>query len=321
VAESREDVDLVGALERARTPMARPRLPGGDLGMRVKTSPTLRRLVPTRFVVDRAVARGRAQWRLPAQRAEALAAAEVIVSGTARAGELETVARQRLIEEEVERVILWQPCPTVLHDRASEAHLRAAFSADRGVLMSNCHMAPAFYSCAVAAQMGRAVFVVVGEWMIEELSDGDWGRHVARRLSVLHHYGTHMVPARGSYAVLRELLAEREVVLLNFDVPGRHETEFLGKPVMLTTGTARLAFDTGALVVATRLRRERHRIWVDACSPLDPREFSGAPELHLALAKIHERLILECPAALEDPRRAGAWEQATASAWPLRSGG
>jgi hypothetical protein len=39
-------------------------------------------------------------------------------------------------------------------------------------------------------------------------------------------------------------------------------------------------------------------------------------ELHEEIAAIHERWILEAPEALEDPRRAGAWEEgATATEW------
>ena len=42
---------------------------------------------------------------------------------------------------------------------------------------------------------------------------------------------------------------------------------------------------------------------------MDPRDFSGADELHDTLAARHEDWILEEPEALEDPRRAGAWEE------------
>lgn len=54
--------------------------------------------------------------------------------------------------------------------------------------------------------------------------------------------------------------------------------------------------------------------------PLDPRDHSGWQDLHGAIAAVHERWIAAAPAALEDPRRQGAWgATATAESWgPVR---
>jgi len=58
-------------------------------------------------------------------------------------------------------------------------------------------------------------------------------------------------------------------------------------------------------------------VWLDAHPPLDPREHDGIEQLHEALAAVHERWILELPATLENPRRDGFWEAASAEGWPL----
>ena len=66
-------------------------------------------------------------------------------------------------------------------------------------------------------------------------------------------------------------------------------------------------FAPGARAIAT---------WTDVAPPLDPRDVASSEELHDALAAVHERWILELPATLEDPNRAGAWERtATATGW------
>jgi lauroyl/myristoyl acyltransferase len=317
VRSSRE-IDIEAALERAGRPIGAPRMPRADLALRLKTSPLLRRLVPTRLVVDMAASRGEALWSsAPEQRARALAAAEAIVGGTARAGEVEAIARERLIAQEIERMILWQPWPVPMLERGTLERLQGAISVGRGVLLSLCHFGPIYYTSGIGLRLGRSMYVVSGAWMLAPPSPDYWGRRLARRLQGLRHYGARAVPAPGSFDVLAELLRRGEPILINFDVPGRHETRFLGKPVMLTAGTAKLAFTADALVVPVRIRSQRHRHWLDAGEVLDPRELSGVRELHEALAAVHERWILEQPALLEDPRRAGSWEDATADRWPL----
>jgi lauroyl/myristoyl acyltransferase len=85
---------------------------------------------------------------------------------------------------------------------------------------------------------------------------------------------------------------------------------------MLSSSSARLASEADALILPLRARREGHRTWVDVAEALDPRLFSDEESLHEALAEVHERWILERPAALEDPRRKGAWEErASAERW------
>jgi hypothetical protein len=43
-------------------------------------------------------------------------------------------------------------------------------------------------------------------------------------------------------------------------------------------------------------------------APLRPEDWGGPDALHDAIAAVHERWILQAPAAMEDPGREGAWE-------------
>lgn len=113
------------------------------------------------------------------------------------------------------------------------------------------------------------------------------------------------VLATKSYPVLRALLERGELVYNMFDVRGSQETRFLGRRAMLAGGTARLAVETGALVLPVRAYRRGPHVWLEAGTALDPREYPGRAQLHDALAAVHERLILADPAALEDPRTLG----------------
>ncbi len=239
-----------------------------------------------------------------------------IVGGTPRAGEVEQQTRRHLVENEVHKALFWQPWSTAKMEPESAAYLREALDSGRGVLFSACHVGPIFTLMSTVTALGYSPYAVAAPWFFAQPRPNYWGRRLAhwRRQTIAR--GERFVQTEGSYTVLRALLERGRLVIVFFDMPGSRETSFLGKPVMLASGTARLAVETGALVLPMRARRDGHRVWVDTQAPLDPDNFTGSEELHHSLAAIHERWILELPASLEDPNRAGAWEQsATAEAW------
>jgi hypothetical protein len=312
--------ELELALARARRPLQPPPWPSVPLGVRMRTSPWLHRLVPNRLAVRRAERRGRQTWeRWPQDRDGFREALKAIVGGTERAGEVEQLTRDYLVESEVQRTLFWQPWETVNIADDTRAMLRETIAKDRGALLSFCHQGPFFHSASIGPSLGRMVYAVGGPWVFAQPTADYWGRRVVRRLEGLQAQDGRLVFSVGSFGVVKALLEERELVILHFDVPGHHETRFLGKPVMLTTGSAKLAMLTDALVVPMRLRRKGHRVWLDAHPPLDPREHEDIEQLHGALAAVHEQWILELPATFEDPRRTGFWEGANAEGWPLSS--
>jgi hypothetical protein len=310
--------ELESALESAHRPLQPLQWPSVSIGVRLRTTPWLHRLLPARLEVHRARRRGWQTWeRWPQDRAGFRAGMEAIVGGTRRAGEVELLTRAHLVESEVQRTLFWRPWQAARMDATTAAHLHAALDGDRGALLSICHLGPYFHSASLGPTLGRTVFAVGGPWCFADPAPDYWGRRQVRRMEGLRKQGGRMVLAAGSFAVLQALLEEGEPVLMHFDVPGRHETRFLGKPVMLTRGSAKLAILTDAVVVPLHFHRRGHRVWVDAHPPLDPREHESAEHLHKALAAVHERWILELPETLEDPRRAAFWEGASAAGWPL----
>lgn len=288
-----------------------PRMPPATLRIRVKTSPWLRRVLPTRLVVARAVRRGQRAWeRSELAREEALAVMETIIAGTARADQLTELARRQLIEREAANAIFWQPWVIPGIDERSAAMLRGALSQHRGVLLSTCHIGPYAGATSVVTSLGHVPYTVAGPWYFEQPSPDMWGRRLAHwRKS----QGSHLIRSTGSFATLRALLERGESVYLFFDLPGSHRTRFLGRPTMLADGSARLAVQSDALVLPVHSYRVGHRPGLDVGAPLDPRRFAGADELHDALAAVHERRMFERPQEMEDPRSFG-WE-ATAAQW------
>lgn len=304
--------ELSAALEAiARRPRP-PRMPPAGLGIVIKTSPLLRRLVPTRVAVRRAERQGRALWDYnQIEHDQAISVIESIVAGTSRAAEVKELARLYLIEGKVDTALSWQPWSAQM-DADSRARLREIRSQGRGILLSACHLG-AFYRTMHAFPAGsRSHYTVAGSWLFDPPSHNYWGRRIALwRKNALGH----LLLSSGSFPLLAELLARAETVYLFFDLPGRRDTHFLGKPALLADGSARLALESDALIVPLRARRVGHRVWVDLGTPLDPREFSGVEALHDALAAWHEHWILENPAAMADPNSFGWDDGAGPQAW------
>lgn len=293
-------------------------MPRVGLGLTLRTSPLVNWLLPRRLVVATAELRGRALWRRHADaRESSRATMQAILGGTARAEEQEALARRHLIEAEIMKALYWQPDQVAESDAQSQANLQAALATDRGLLISVCHLGPYFVIGTPLTSRGRRFFSVAGPWFFDPPTPNLWGRRLAHwRRRIAARRIEHLIPASKSFPVIQALLEEGETVLSFFDMPGPQETQYLGKPVMLANGTARLALSTGALVLPMRARRAGHRVWVDIAPAIDAREFTDIEPLHERLAAVHDRFTLELAETLEDPRRTGAWEQgATAQAW------
>lgn len=286
--------ELSAALDAIARQPSPPRMPPSSLGIRIKTSPMLRRLVPTRLVVNRAERQGRARWQLSrGERERMISVMETIVAGTSRAQEVEELARLHLIEDRVDTALFWQPWSANM-DANSAALLRSALSEDRGVLLSACHVGPHYRSMYALPAASSHRYSVAGPWFFDPPSHDYWGRRLARwRKGALGR----LVLSKGSFPILRELLARGDTVYLFFDLPGRRGTRFLGKQAMLADGSARLAIEADALIVPLRARRVGHRVWVDVGTAL------------------HERWILDHPAAMADPNSFGWDDGAGPHAW------
>ncbi|HEX4484122.1 MAG TPA: hypothetical protein VH081_10070 [Solirubrobacteraceae bacterium] len=305
---SNEAFDLDAALAAAQQRSPRPAMPSAELRLRLKTSPALRRLLPTRLAVSRAAAKGRARWEDADARRDALAATNAIVGGTSRAGDAEQLARRRLVEDEVNRALFWQPWSTSKLDAASTRNLEAAYASPRPVLISLCHLGPNFLAMSALTSLGHHEVAVAAPWFFAPPTPDYWGRRIARWWRGIYPREERVISSEGGFPLYKALLERNESLLIYFDMPGSRRTQFLGKPVMLGSGSSQLAFQTGAVVLPLRARRDGHRAWTDVSAPIDARDFATAEELHDALAAVHERSILELPETLEEPNRPGAWE-------------
>ncbi|HWJ50750.1 MAG TPA: hypothetical protein VNR42_07005 [Solirubrobacteraceae bacterium] len=300
-------------LQMVERPPAPTRMPPASLALRLKTSLWVRALLPTGLVVRRAVLKAQRLWEQDeGTREDALAAMATVVTGTSQADSLMRVAREYVIEREANTALFWQPWDTPKLDAVSARRLREALDQSRGVLLSPCHVGPYQRITRVLLSMGHTPYTVYGPWFFEPPSPDYWGRRLARWRKGVH---SRLVVSKGSFSVLGALLERGDCVVVSFDMPGHRPTSFLGKPVMLADGSARLALESDALVLPVRARRAGRRVWLDVAAPLDPREFADVEDLHTTLAALHERWILEFPGAMDDPRKTDWGQGAGPEGW------
>jgi lauroyl/myristoyl acyltransferase len=283
------------------------------VALRAKTSTHLHRLVPTRLAVSRAERIGVSLWESDAEeRAEAIDAMAVILGATALEARVEEFARDQVIERKAGAALFWQQWRAPLLDQESRARLLRAHAGGQGILLSSCHLRLNFLAGLALRELGIQLYTVFDDWFFAPPAPDLQGRRVER-----WRRGTASVPvrSRSSFESLRQLLEGGAAVLVMYDMPGPRATRFLGKPVDLADGTARLAVLTQAAVLPMHTRRVGATVSADVGAPIEQRHMGDAAAVHAQLAFAHERWILDQPATMHDPRAFGWGAGATASAW------
>ncbi|HEY1832912.1 MAG TPA: hypothetical protein VGG08_00635 [Solirubrobacteraceae bacterium] len=303
-----DDPELAAVLASARLPSQVPPTPRVALGVRLRTSPRVRGAIPGALAVRLTAARARSTWkRHPDERERSLAAMRTLLGDTPLAERIEPLAREHFVERRVMETMFWRPWSDARMDERSLRRMRGVLDGGRGVLISSCHQGPFFSQLAPVCKLGAKPHVSIGPWFFEPPSPDAWGRRQARWWRGLRDRDEYYIPAEGSYEALRTILRNGRVAMLHFDMPGSRETDFLGKRIALASGSARLSHEADALIVPIRTRRDGHRTWLDVAEALDPRGHKDDEALHAALARAHEAWLLEHPAGVEDPNRAGSW--------------
>jgi len=145
-----------------------------------------------------------------------------------------------------------------------EEHLDEAEALGKGVILTGAHLGGLAIVHAVMARLGRAY---------TPIAFNPEDTIMPRYIEFLEFYGGFLgcdveepVFFAGEEDIIprvRQHLAGRKRLGLNFDVDGSSTIEFFGRPAALTSGLAHFSYDTGAPVVAAGLLRGK--------SPLDNR--------------------------------------------------
>lgn len=288
-------------------------VPWGGIAARARASTRARRLVPTEVALAGTDLLYRTMLRLRPERVTAAAASmSAVVGGTCAAAEAEKLAPAYIAAQARGWELTWRAWELARIPIRGLEHLTRARVSGRGLVISHCHLGPLGGWAALGREI-RPMHHPVGEWALHEPYPGYPGYQVEQRRRLFQEAGIALLPAAGAAFPLYKLLRRGEAVLLSMDAPGERRTEFLGKPVDLDDGTAHLAVRTGALILPAALMPVGRRWEIEIHEALGPQDFAGPDELHLALARVHEGLIMRAPEHLENPGR--LWARATAEGW------
>lgn len=292
------------------------RVPWDGVVARLRGSVLLRRFVPLPVAVALIRLAYGTLFALRPERLEPVRAVlAAVVGGTPAEARLEELARRHPVAMAEAQELSWRPWRLGGIPVDNPERISAARATGRGVLMSFTHHGP-FHGRRSLAPWTRPAHGPTGDWLYLPPPKGYFGYWFEYCRRMTRNSGFHVLPAKGSYPVLAALLRQGRLVSIALDMPGRTPTRFLGKQVQMTSGTARLAMETGALVVPCAMVHGRRPEWRNEVGDaFDPADFASVEELHQALADWHSERILSSPEYYEDPARPGGWAVAGPDGW------
>ncbi len=241
--------------------------------------------------------RARRAWQRPAVREQATRQMRFLLGRSSRSAEVEALARAYVEQAFLRGEYRWRPGLTTRHPIEGMARVHAAAAQSRGVIVNFVHHGV----LGASASLGRAGFRVhtpLWDGLFDEStpSQRQWR-------TVIGTYTT-IFRATGSYPHMKDILGEGEILVMSHDVPGSLPMTFLGRRVGVASGTARLALDTGAVILPITAHRGAGRVQTLRIEqPIDPGRFGSAEALQAEIARRHEPAVLAWPEAVENPLR------------------
>jgi lauroyl/myristoyl acyltransferase len=246
---------------------------------------------------------GLVDWYLrPEHRLHALDHMSLLLRGTAREGEVQTLGRRYLMGRRAVEHVIWRPDLSVGAQVEGAEVLDALRAAGQGAIVMHVHLcwiAPQVY--ALAAQGHVDVIVLTLEDPPTPLQD------LYERM--FDEWRSEMLGARGSFKEIVDRLQAGRLCHIAMDVPGSTSCRFLEKPALLASGVAALALATGVPIVPVFPGHLRGRLTVHVGQPLHTGDFTDATALTQQLADLASHEILRAPERYHDHE----W---LASMWP-----
>lgn len=242
-------------------------------------------------------------WHRPDERESALRHLELLVGRTSRAGEVERLARRYLYQTRRYQELVWRTRTVTSLPVRHLDRLRLPIEAGNGVILSVVHQGQFGGAAASIARHGLPVTVLVAPALFGP-QDATLRGVLRRQLFTVFSSGAGVtvLSAAGSYAPLRAVLHAGGTVLLACDLKGSTPVQFLGRTVLVPSGTARLALETGAPVLPVSAVPDGHLERLEIGQALLPGHYADHRELLQAVLRRHEPAVLAWPEAMERPR-------------------
>ena len=267
----------------------------------LQSSGAAQRLYPVS--VGLALARLRADrlWRQSAPRAHALASMDLLVGRTSRAPALEQLARAYLLELCRHEELAWRLDVVTRLPVHHVERLRAQLDRGRGVIVSVVHQGHFGAHPACVARHVPVTTLIASKLLGEQPRTPAGVRRQQLHRTFAHSPDVTLLGAQGSFDAVRALLSEGGVAWVACDLKGSTPVRFLGRTVLVPSGTARLSLLTGAAVLPLSISPDGHLERLEVQEPLLPEDHDSPEALLQAVFDRHEPAVLAWPQGYEQP--------------------
>jgi lauroyl/myristoyl acyltransferase len=256
----------------------------------------VRRLVPARYVPAAVRPRLDRLWRDPDFRRSMEEQMRFLLEHTERAPEIPQLAHAYAEQMMVRAHMRWHPGVITRQRVRGIEWLTTRRDPGRSVILSFTHHHRYEGMFGSLARLGAPTQIVVTPAITRPEAGIAFQQHmrVARR-------GGEIVQTQGGTETLAALLGPGQTMSIAPDFPGRTPVTFLGRRVLGSFGTPRLATMTNSQVVLATHRRDGDGPYVQIHEPLEPGDYAGPTELLDDILRRHGEAILAWPEALESP--------------------
>lgn len=176
-------------------------------------------------------------------------------------------------------------------------HLLAASEVGRGVLLAFLHHGQYEGAMSSIARAGHPLKLLVDPMMLAPDAPKFLRQHVRSGTWT----GCEPVSTTIGSQGIKDLLSSGESVAVAIDVPSRSRVSFLGRERVAASGIARIAIDTGAMVVTLRARCDGEMPSVELLPAVDPADHDSPEALLQHLLDLQEPAVLAWPEGYHQP--------------------
>jgi lauroyl/myristoyl acyltransferase len=208
--------------------------------------------------------------------------------------------------------VFWRPWLMSRGEIEGLEHFEAARSEGRGVVAPFPHFGMPYAQFPIMHRYGIDAWVIAAPHHYVDMGNGHDGRVARQGKAYVDLLGEgHAIPRaggevpteEGAFAKSLRRLHEGATMCIAFDSVGSLPTPFMGRRLMLASGSAKLAIASDAMVAPFVHRLRGHVPVVKFAPPLDSRDYDGPEALQAAIAGVMNEWALERPE----------------SVWPLES--
>ena len=257
-----------------------------------------RRLIPMAAVPALVHRKAERLWNDAAFRQNCIDQMTFLLDASPRADEIPDLARGYAEEMVLRNHLRWHPRAITKMEVRGGEWLTTERDPSRPMMVSFMHHAR--YD-AIWGSLHRALGVWHTGIMTPEWLEPDAPIEFRQHAKVCA-LGATLVPSNGGpKAMIDQFLQPGSRFVVAPDIPGKNKVTFLGKEVLGSAGSARMARMTDAALVVVTSHRDGDDVYVQVHEPLQPSEFADADALNQAALDIHAVAVLDWPEALEAP--------------------